>query len=65
MEAIATLGAIQRGVLPPTINFEEPDPEIDLDVVAGRPARGAGLELALSNSFGFGGQNACLAVASA
>jgi 3-oxoacyl-[acyl-carrier-protein] synthase II len=65
VEAVATLGAIQRGVLPPTINFEEPDPEIDLDVVPDGPREAPGLELALSNSFGFGGQNACLAIASA
>jgi 3-oxoacyl-[acyl-carrier-protein] synthase II len=65
VEAVATLGAIQRGLLPPTINFEEPDPEIDLDVVPDGPREAPGLELALSNSFGFGGQNACLAIASA
>jgi 3-oxoacyl-[acyl-carrier-protein] synthase II len=65
VEAVAALGAIQRGMLPPTINFEEPDPEIDLDVVPDGPREAPGLELALSNSFGFGGQNACLAIASA
>ena len=53
-----------RGVLPPTINYEEADPDCDLDCVPGAPARREA-ELALSNSFGFGGQNACLAVAAA
>jgi 3-oxoacyl-[acyl-carrier-protein] synthase II len=65
VEAVATLGALQRGVLPPTLNFEQPDPEIDIDVVPDGPREAPGLELALSNSFGFGGQNACLALAGA
>jgi len=65
VEAIAMLGALQRSVLPPTINFEQPDPEIDIDVVPDGPREAPGLELALSNSFGFGGQNACLAFATA
>jgi 3-oxoacyl-[acyl-carrier-protein] synthase II len=61
VEAIAVLGALQRGLLPPTLNFEEPDPDCDLDYVPDGPREAPGLELALSNSFGFGGQNACLA----
>jgi 3-oxoacyl-[acyl-carrier-protein] synthase II len=65
VEAVATLGAIERGLLPPTINYEEPDPECDLDYVPDGPREAPGLELALSNSFGFGGQNACLAIARA
>lgn len=65
VEAIATLGALERGLLPPTVGLEEPDPEIDLDCVAGTARAVEGLELALSNSFGFGGQNACLAFARA
>jgi 3-oxoacyl-[acyl-carrier-protein] synthase II len=65
VEAVATLGAIERGLLPPTINYEEPDPECDLDYVPDGPREAPGLDLALSNSFGFGGQNACLAIASA
>ncbi|HEV7363990.1 MAG TPA: beta-ketoacyl-ACP synthase II [Solirubrobacteraceae bacterium] len=63
VEAVATLGALQQGVLPPTLNYEEPDPECDLDYVPDGPREVGGLELALSNSFGFGGQNACLAFA--
>jgi 3-oxoacyl-[acyl-carrier-protein] synthase II len=61
VEAIAVLGALQRGLLPPTLNFEEPDPDCDLDYVPDGPREAPGLQLALSNSFGFGGQNACLA----
>ena len=64
VEALVTLEAIRRGLLPPTINWEEPDPECDLDYVP-VVARAARAELALSNSMGFGGQNACLAVAAA
>jgi 3-oxoacyl-[acyl-carrier-protein] synthase II len=61
VEAIAVLGALQRGLLPPTLNFEQPDPDCDLDYIPDGPREAPGLELALSNSFGFGGQNACLA----
>jgi len=62
VEAVACLEAVRRGVLPPTLNYEQPDPECDLDYVPEGPREAPGLELALSNSFGFGGQNACLAV---
>jgi 3-oxoacyl-[acyl-carrier-protein] synthase II len=65
VEAIAALGAIERGLLPPTINYEEPDPECDLDYVPDGPREAPELKLALSNSFGFGGQNACLAIGAA
>jgi 3-oxoacyl-[acyl-carrier-protein] synthase II len=53
--------ALQAQCLPPTINLDAPDPECDLDHVAlsSRPAR---VEAAVSNSFGFGGQNACLLI---
>lgn len=59
IEAIATVKAILEQFLPPTINYNVPDPECDLDYVPnkGRPAR---IEYAMSNSFGFGGQNACI-----
>jgi nodulation protein E len=60
LEAVATLLAFAEGVLPPTLNFTEPDPECDLDVVRNR-ARIAQVECALSNSFAFGGLNAVLA----
>jgi 3-oxoacyl-[acyl-carrier-protein] synthase II len=65
VEAIVCVEAVRRGVLPPTLNYEHPDPQCDLDYVPEGPREAPGLELALSNSFGFGGQNACLAVARA
>ncbi|HEX9187199.1 MAG TPA: beta-ketoacyl-[acyl-carrier-protein] synthase family protein, partial [Vicinamibacteria bacterium] len=61
MEAAACLLAIGRGVVPPTANFEEPDPECDLDYVPNR-ARTARVRAALSLSAGFGGQNAALLI---
>jgi 3-oxoacyl-[acyl-carrier-protein] synthase II len=51
--------AIERGVLPPTINLDDPDPACDLDYIP-HEARRVEIEYALSNSFGFGGTNACL-----
>jgi nodulation protein E len=60
LEAAATLMALADGVVAPTINYEEPDPEIGLDVVP-NVAREARVEAALSNSFAFGGLNAVLA----
>jgi len=59
VEAAATALALKHGVLPPTINYETPDPECDLDYVPNQ-ARRAGVEVALSNSFGFGGHNVSL-----
>jgi 3-oxoacyl-[acyl-carrier-protein] synthase II len=60
IEAIATTLAIYHGILPPTINYEKPDPECDLDYVPNQ-ARKQDVEVALSNAFGFGGTNAILA----
>jgi 3-oxoacyl-[acyl-carrier-protein] synthase II len=60
-EAIITALALSRGVIPPTINHEEADPECDLDYVPNKP-REAWVNVALSNSFGFGGTNAVLAL---
>ncbi|MDP9399527.1 MAG: beta-ketoacyl-ACP synthase II [Actinomycetota bacterium] len=65
VEAVATVEALRRGLLPPTLNLTEPDPECDLDYVPEGPREAPGLVLALSNSFAFGGQNACLAFARA
>jgi 3-oxoacyl-[acyl-carrier-protein] synthase II len=59
LEAIFTLLAVERGVLPPTINYEVPDPECDLDYIPNE-ARKADIEYGVSNSFGFGGHNACV-----
>lgn len=59
IEAIASIKAIQHGILPPTINLENPDPECDLDYVPNE-ARRAQVSVAMSNSFGFGGHNATL-----
>jgi 3-oxoacyl-[acyl-carrier-protein] synthase II len=59
IEAIATVLALAHGVLPPTINYETPDPECDLDYIPNQ-ARKQDVELALSNAFGFGGTNATL-----
>ena len=58
--AVAAL-AVNQGVIPPTINYETPDPQCDLDYVPNE-ARKADVGLALSNAFGFGGQNAVLAI---
>jgi 3-oxoacyl-[acyl-carrier-protein] synthase II len=60
VEAIATILAIHHGLLPPTINYETPDPECDLDYVPNQ-ARKQEVKVALSNAFGFGGTNATLA----
>jgi 3-oxoacyl-[acyl-carrier-protein] synthase II len=62
LEAIFTALAVREGRVPPTINYEEPDPACDLDYVPNE-ARQVSLGLALSNSFGFGGTNATLALA--
>jgi 3-oxoacyl-[acyl-carrier-protein] synthase II len=59
VEAIATALALHHGVLPPTINYETPDPDCDLDYVPNQ-ARKQDVEVALSNAFGFGGTNATL-----
>ena len=59
IEAIYTLLAINRGVLPPTINYNTPDPECDLDYIPNQ-AREIKITTAISNSFGFGGTNAVL-----
>ena len=56
IEAVISLMAMDRGVIPPTINYEYPDPECDLDYVPNQ-AREAKLEVVMSNSFGFGGTN--------
>ena len=59
LEAIFTILAVNRGVLPPTINYDDADPECDLDYIPNE-ARESDLTIAASNSFGFGGHNACV-----
>ena len=59
LEAIFTILAVNRGVLPPTINYDEADPTCDLDYIPNE-ARESDLTIAASNSFGFGGHNACV-----
>jgi len=59
IEAIASVQALASGILPPTINLEDPDPELDLDYVPNTP-REKQVDYALSNSFAFGGMNATL-----
>ena len=59
IEAIATIQAIHTGILPPTRNYDDPDPELDLDYIPNEP-REQQVEVALSSNFAFGGQNAAV-----
>lgn len=59
LESVLTVLALRDGVIPPTLNYETPDPEIDLDIVAGEPRYGD-YKYAINNSFGFGGHNVAL-----
>lgn len=61
LEAIFCVQAIRDGILPPTIHYETPDPECDLDYIPNQ-AREKKIDLALTNAFGFGGHNAVLAI---
>ena len=64
LECVATILALRDGVLPPTANYNEPDPDCDLDVIPNQ-ARVQQVEYAISNSFAFGGLNAVLALRAA
>jgi 3-oxoacyl-(acyl-carrier-protein) synthase len=64
LEAIACLLAMRDGCIPPTINYETPDPALDLDYVPNKP-RAQAIKTSLSNSMGFGGHNASLIFRSA
>jgi 3-oxoacyl-[acyl-carrier-protein] synthase II len=59
VEAIALILSMNHGIVHPTINLEHPDPDCDLDYVPNEPRRHE-IKVAMSNSFGFGGQNACI-----
>ena len=59
IEACACCLAIRDGVIPPTINYQTPDPECDIDCVPNK-SRKKDVKTAISNSFAFGGNNACL-----
>jgi 3-oxoacyl-[acyl-carrier-protein] synthase II len=59
VEAVVSVLTIDKGMIPPTINLDNPDPECDLDYVPHK-ARKLAVKMSLSNSFGFGGTNACL-----
>jgi 3-oxoacyl-[acyl-carrier-protein] synthase II len=59
LEAVVCVKALQESILPPTINYETPDPECDLDYIP-NVTRRVSIHTAMSNSFGFGGHNACL-----
>ena len=59
IEAIAAILCMSHGIIHPTINYETPDPECDLDYVPNK-ARQAQIDVCLSNSFGLGGENCCL-----
>src|SRR3989440_5894566 len=61
VEAVFSTLAVRDGKLPPTINYQEPDPECDLDYIPNE-ARDADVRVAVSNSFGFGGHNACIVI---
>jgi len=62
VETIVTLLAVNEGIAPPTINYEKPDPECDLDYVPNQAREIPDMQAAMTNSFGFGGHNACLVV---
>jgi 3-oxoacyl-[acyl-carrier-protein] synthase II len=64
LEAAATMVAVGKGVLPPTHNLDDPDPACNLDHIRGNP-RNSHIELAISNSFGFGGHNVSLVIGQA
>jgi 3-oxoacyl-[acyl-carrier-protein] synthase II len=59
LEALICVNVLEDGIIPPTINYEVPDPDCDLDYVPNE-ARQADVHVAMSNSFGFGGHNACV-----
>ncbi len=63
LEVIFCIQSVREGILPPTIHYETPDPECDLDYIP-NTARKKKIDLAISNAFGFGGHNAVIAIRS-
>jgi 3-oxoacyl-[acyl-carrier-protein] synthase II len=61
IELIISVMALNNNIVPPTIGLDEPDPECDLDYTPNNPLK-VDLDIAISNSLGFGGHNACLAI---
>ena len=61
VEAIACVMAIREGIVPPTIGYKEPDPECDLDITPNKAVE-MPINVAISNSLGFGGHNACILI---
>lgn len=61
VEFVATVMSVYTGILPPTINYQEPDPDCPLDYIT-RGAESLDLKAAMSNSFGFGGGNTCILI---
>lgn len=61
VEAIASTLALRDGIVPPTINYKEPDPECDLDYTPNKAVK-TDIDMAISTTFGFGGHNACIAI---
>jgi 3-oxoacyl-[acyl-carrier-protein] synthase II len=59
LEALICVKVLEDGIIPPTINYDTPDPDCDLDYVPNE-AREAEVQVAISNSFGFGGHNGCV-----
>ena len=61
IELIISVMTLNNGIIPPTIGLDTPDPECDLDYTPNNPLK-VNLDIAISNSLGFGGHNACLAI---
>ena len=59
LETISAIHTLREGIVPPTVNYETPDPECDLDCCPNEP-RETDVDVALSNSYGIGGANACI-----
>jgi 3-oxoacyl-[acyl-carrier-protein] synthase II len=62
VEFIASVLAIHEGIIPPTMNYENPDPDCEVDCVPNKPRRVASISAVLTNAFGFGGHNATLVI---